>query len=198
MGGNVVLQYLLAVVFAALTLYYLYRLVTAATAVARTGHAARIAMCAAMLLMLRPWNADVPAQLGVPVFLAAALWFAYLALFRPDAASDAGCHPWFDAAKMIAMAWMYVAMSPAATQPATDAAAMAMPDMPGMGSDSAAMTMSVPLWSVCVSSVAAALLLAGALWLVRRPVLGGGSPGVDQATTAAMAAAMAGSLLLLV
>jgi hypothetical protein len=91
-------------------------------------------------------------------------------------------------------------MSPAAGLPdAGGAAAMpSMPGMPGMGTGDAAMTMTVPAWSVAVSSVTAAMLLAGTLWLMRRPVLDRSRPGVGRGMTAAMAAAMAASVLLLV
>lgn len=143
---------ILAAVFAAAGLYSIIRLVTARRAVSRIAHVLRIAMSAAMVAMLGPWNAALPEPLGLTLFTAAALWFGYVALFLPGAER----HPWFDAGKMLAMVWMSVAMSPIATQPVTQMAGMAM-------SSGGTMSAPAPTWSATVSiAVGLALLIAAA------------------------------------
>jgi hypothetical protein len=205
LGDNLIVRAVLTVVFAAMALHYLRRLVGRCDVAGRVSHTARIAMCLAMLCMAGLWQPSLPTQPGVSLFLAAALWFGYLALFSPaqgvdtDPHRQAHQHPWFDAAKMLAMAWMYVAMSPTATRPAGgDGAMPAMAGMPGMaGIPGGPSAVSVPTWSERGSLAVAGVLVAGLLWQSRGALARVRAVGLDDAVAAGMAAAMAGSILLL-
>jgi len=189
---STVVRSLLILVFAAMALFYGFRLVTSRTGCHRVSQALRVAMCVAMVVMLGPWTMALPTQFGVSLFLAATFWFVYLALFGGPGGGHP--HPWFDMTKMLAMAWMYVTMSPAATRPPTSAAA-SMPTMAGMGS-SPTNDVGAPTWSAAMSVVVGALLLLGAAWQLRRPVGHHYFPPDEDIVAASMAAAMAASLFL--
>jgi hypothetical protein len=174
--GSSGLSTVLGVVFLGLALFYAAHAVRAGCAHDRACHALCVLMCAAMAAMLGPWTASVPTGLGIAVFTAAALWFCYRALFTRDASHRT--HPWIASAEMAAMVWMYVAMSPEAARPIAEErsalpdahAAMAGMAMPGMTMPDASAG-GTPAWSLAISGLVATLLVVGALWYLRRPLL---------------------------
>lgn len=109
-----------------------------------------------MIAMPWMWGMSIPVPLSVAVFTAAALWYAFRALFRPASAAGPGDgHPhhgpvllWYHAAMMAAMVWMAVLMS-----------------MVGI--------VSLPGWSIALSVSFVLLFAVATLWylvrLVRAP-----------------------------
>lgn len=207
--GNSVAGSVLAVVFSAMALFYGYRLVTVRERGERIAEALRIVMCAAMVAMLGPWNAGVPTTLGIAVFTAAALFFVHRALFSPRGAGRHE-HPQVDAVKMLAMVWMYVAMSPVATRPVTASADSSMASMTGMsgmtmpGMSTTSDSVPVPAWSAACSILVAVTLFGLGVWWHVRPAVQDrlGTSGdrtllLDDAVAALMTTGMAAAFLLL-
>lgn len=147
------LRFLLGAVFIAMAGYYGYLSVTEKAWPVRVSHLLNVLMCAAMVFMVTPWGHSLPAIVSMEIFTAAALWFAYLALFTPQ-----HCHtPWFHALKMLAMVWMSVAMTLAPR-----AGSRMGHDMSAMGTAAPA-AVAAPQWSLAVTAIVALVLLAGAI-----------------------------------
>ncbi|MFJ4655898.1 DUF5134 domain-containing protein [Nocardia sp. NPDC088792] len=214
--SNGVAGSVLAVMFSVMALFYGYRLVTVRERGEQVAEALRIVMCAAMVAMLGPWNAGVPTTLGIAVFTAAALFFVYRALFTTPRAGRHE-HPRVDAVKMLAMVWMYVAMSPVATRPVTASADSSMTGMGGMdgmggmsgmnmpGMGTASDSVPVPVWSATFSILVAVTVFGLGVWWHVRPAVrdrlstaaGDRMLLLDDAVAALMTTGMAAAFLLL-
>jgi hypothetical protein len=159
----------------------------------------------------------IPAAMQILIFTAAALWYAYLILFRPSAVSETvGSHHsgrprlLYHAGMMLAMVWMAVIMAPL---PGTGAAAiqtmpsMSMPgmSMAGTGAAPTPAGTAVHGWSDPVSIMIGIGFAVATIWYAVRFVLVGGSPGptdvrklADNGAAALMAAGMALSNLVVI
>ncbi|MFI1912244.1 DUF5134 domain-containing protein [Nocardia sp. NPDC020380] len=207
--GNGVAGSVLAVAFSTMALFYGYRLVTVREQGEQIAEGLRIVMCAAMVAMLGPWNAGVPTTVGIAVFTAAALFFVHRALFSARGAGRHE-HPRVDAAKMLAMVWMYVAMSPVSTRPVTASADSSMAGMAGMsgmnmpGMSTTSGSVPVPVWSAAFSILVAVIVFGLGVWWHVRPAVKDrlGAAGdrmllLDDAVAALMTTGMAAAFLLL-
>lgn len=122
------------------------RLILGRTLPERVLDGSHLLMAVLMILMPSGLSMRVPALLQLIVFSGLALWYVYLALFRPTVVegTSGGHHAGrprlaYHAVMMLAMAWMAVMMAPLPSSAASGSASMAgmpgmagMPDMPGM------------------------------------------------------------------
>jgi len=202
--------------------YYLVRLVRDRTWDDRILDTTHLLMSVLMIMMPLGVSTRIPAAVQILVFTAAALWYAYLILFRPSAVSETvGSHHsgrprlLYHAGMMLAMVWMAVIMAPL---PGTGAAgvqsmpSMSMPSMsmPGMsmagtGAAPTAADTAVHGWSDPVSIMIGIGFAVATIWYAVRFVLVGGSPGptdvrklADNGAAALMAAGMALSNLVVI
>lgn len=198
--------------------YYLVRLVRDQSWDDRILALTHVLMAALMIMMPLGWSGRVPAGLQILVFTAAALWYAYLLMFRPYAVSETlGSHHagrprlLYHVGMMLAMVWMAAIMAPL-SGPA-GAATTSMPNgsmegmiMPGTGSSSAASGAAAPVhgWADPVSVLIGIAFSVATIWYVVRFVIVGGAVGrvngrklADNGVAALMAAGMALSNLVL-
>ncbi|WP_375383948.1 DUF5134 domain-containing protein [uncultured Microbacterium sp.] len=113
-------QWAFTVVFGALALYSLYRIVADRTRpLQAVGQGFHVVMAADMIAMPWAWWAAIPAGLQIVVFSAGAAWFLVLLVLqvrRVISRRMLGGHgPWHQVAHavmMIAMVWMVAAMAP--------------------------------------------------------------------------------------
>jgi hypothetical protein len=109
---------LCTIVFSLVGLFHIVRLVTDHAWTDRVDAGAHVAMSVVMLAMPWSWYSAFPANAQICAFTAAALWYVWLALFEPAAASlgvghhSGGIRLTYHAVMMAAMAWMAVAMTP--------------------------------------------------------------------------------------
>lgn len=198
--------------------YYLFRLVRDQSWDDRILALTHVLMAALMIMMPLGWSTRVPAGLQILVFTAAALWYAYLLMFRPYAVSETvGSHHagrprlLYHVGMMLAMVWMAVIMAPL---PGPAGAATTMSDesmegmiMPGTGSSSGAWgAAAAPVhgWADPVTVMIGIAFSVAAIWYVVRFVIVGGAIGptngrklADNGVAALMAAGMALSNLVL-
>ena len=112
------LPWVFTVLFAALAIYSLLRVVTDfSRPLLAVGHVFHVAMSADMVAMSWPWWEAVPWRAELIVFVAATGWYALLtALAAARTRIDLGPHPWWHqamhAVMMAAMVWMIAAMPP--------------------------------------------------------------------------------------
>ncbi|QGN32177.1 DUF5134 domain-containing protein [Microlunatus sp. Gsoil 973] len=145
---------LVIVLFAATGGYYLVRVVRDRNRNDRVVDGSHLLMSILMIMMPLGWSVRVPAGVQILLFTAAALWYAYLFLFRPraifetiDSHHSGRPRLAYHSVMMLAMVWMAVIMAPlpgagraaAATAGGSGSAVSAASrmQMPGMG-----MTMS--------------------------------------------------------
>jgi hypothetical protein len=133
--------------------YYLVRLVRDRNRNDRVVDGSHLLMSVLMIMMPLGWSARVPAGPQIVVFTAAALWYAYLFLFRPraifetmDSHHSGRPRLAYHAAMMLAMVWMAVIMAPlpgsgraAAATTGTSTAGQQV-SMPGMSMSGMSMT----------------------------------------------------------
>lgn len=192
--------------------FYLVRLVRDHTWDDRILNATHLLMSIVMIMMPLGWSTRIPAGVQILVFSAAALWYAYLVLFRPRAVSETvdGHHAGrprliYHAGMMLAMVWMAAIMAPL---PGSDAATTSMPSMsmPGMGiSAGSPSTPPEHGWADPVSITIGIGFGAATIWYVLRFVLIGAASGevdvrklTDNGAAAVMAAGMALSNLVVI
>lgn len=192
--------------------YYLVRFVLDRRWEDRVLNGSHLAMSVLMIMMPLGWSIHIPAAPQLVVFTAAALWYAYLLLFRPYAVSEtAGSHHsgrprlLYHTGMMLAMVWMAVIMAPVAgaVGPVPAEAAMIMPGM----ISSTTTTPVVPAthgWAGPVSIMIGSAFGVATVWYVARFVLAAGTPGqvntrrlAYYGSAALMAAGMALSNLVL-
>jgi hypothetical protein len=211
LGSGDALTWLVTVWFGVLGAVAVVATVRSAGWIARVSSGAHVLMCLAMAAMPWPWAMRAPAVIPVLLFSAAVLWFAGLAVFRPDATHHAGVPVLaYHAAMMAAMVWMALLMSappdlpdgtggPAAT---AESAGMAGMDMSGAAHTLAIQTTTLPDWAWLPSAGFVAVFVVAAIWYLAR--LGRPSdaappgplpPVVDLLTGLGMAVGMGGSLL---
>ncbi|HEY9293208.1 MAG TPA: DUF5134 domain-containing protein [Microlunatus sp.] len=177
--------------------FFAVRMISSGGAHDRIFDASHVLMAAMMIIMAIGWSARVPAVLQLTVFTGFALWYVYLAMFRPYAVealieeaqikktstgSRASAHHTgrprllYHAAMMMAMVWMAVIMAPV---PAAGAMDMAMPGHPH-GADSAA---SIPLhaWANPLSIMIGIAFAGAAVWYIARFVRFAGTRRVNDA-----------------
>ncbi|WP_168207483.1 DUF5134 domain-containing protein [Microlunatus elymi] len=197
-------------------LFYAVRMITAGSGPDRIFDASHLVMSAVMIMMSVGWSERIPAVLLLTVFTGFALWYVYLAMFRPYAVhvlvgDTAGADPShhsgrprliYHAAMMLAMAGMAVIMAPV---PTAGAMSMTMPGHThGAGSSSPPpLPAQIPLhtWAAPLSIMIGIGFAAAALWYVARfvrfagtrPITGAGDVRrlTDLASAALMAAGMA-------
>lgn len=199
--------------------YYLFRLIRDPGWNDRILDATHLLMSVLMMTMPLGWSTRIPAGLQIVLFTAAALWYAYLLMFRPYAVSETvGSHHagrprlLYHVGMMLAMVWMAAIMAPL---PGSAASASTMPDasmegmiMPGMGpahGASGAVVAPVHGWAHPVSVMLGIAFGLATVWYVVRFVITGGAAGrpdgrklADNGAAALMAAGMAlGNLLVL-
>jgi len=115
---GVVLPWAFTIVFSALTIHALVRIVTERhMPIAVVGHVFHVAMSAAMVAMAWPWWETWPWMTQIVVFGLATAWYVGVALAKQISPSiNAGPHPWWHlvmhAVMMGAMTWMVAAMPP--------------------------------------------------------------------------------------
>jgi hypothetical protein len=187
--------------------YYLVRTVIGFSWPDRISNLTHVPMSIVMLAMPWPWVSVFPTVLQIDVFTLAALWYAFLVLFRSTAPSDPHGHHTdpavlrYHGGMMAAMVWMAVAMSPGGPiAGGTTGMSMSMP----VGSGSTAMTGSAA-WGIAISTVLGGLFAAAAVWFVVRLILlAGGWRGpfdavrvLDAAASVLMATGMSIAFLVL-
>ncbi|MES1211998.1 MAG: DUF5134 domain-containing protein [Leifsonia sp.] len=205
MMGTPATALLVSSIFAITGTYYVVRTLIGFSWPDRISNLTHVPMSVVMVAMPWPWVSVFPTIAQITVFTLAALWYAFLVLFRSTAPSDPHGHHTspavlrYHGGMMAAMVWMAVAMSPAG--PTTDG-------MPGMvmyaGSGARSMTGSA-LWGIAISSVLGALFAAAAVWfVVRLALLAGGRRGafdlvrvLDAAASVLMASGMSIAFLVL-
>lgn len=175
MVTNAALQLILSVIFGVSGIYFVVRLFIGVGSVDRIINLAHVLMSATMFAMVWPWGAHVPLAPQFIVFSVAAVWFVYLAVFRPNVPFGAiSAHHrrplllGYHAIMMASMVWMAAQMS--LTPMSKSMASMSM------GTPSHAMT--APSWALAISFVFAAFFaLATVVFIVeaireKRPVEG--------------------------
>jgi len=164
---------LVSILFAITGSYYLVRTLIGFSWPDRISNLAHVPMSIVMVAMPWPWVSVFPTILQITVFTLAALWYAFLVLFRSTAPSDPYGHHTstsvlrYHGAMMAAMVWMAVAMSASAPVEA-DEPGMSM-SMPA-GSGWTSMTGSAP-WGIAISTGLGALFAIAAAWLIVRLIL---------------------------
>ncbi len=171
-------DWLVSILFAATGIYYLVRVVIAISWIDRINNLTHVLMSIVMISMPWGWYSVFPASAQIVVFTLAALWYVFLALFRPgsEAALLAGHHSssarllWYHAFMMATMAWMAVAMSPSG--PSMNMDTHGTTSM-SMGSDGMTMTGSAP-WAIVVSIVLGVVFAIAAAWFIVHLVIHAG------------------------
>jgi hypothetical protein len=166
-AGPESLRWLLTAALVVASAYHLTRVprVPGAERVAETLH---LVMGVAMVAMLWPWGAAVPAPVWVAVFTASTGWF----LLRAVRLTARRVVSVLFAGSMAAMAWMGAAMSAMAS--ATPGAAPDDSAMPGMAMDGMPMSSGHLSPTGVVSGVVGGyLLIVAGWWFVRGLHLGG-------------------------
>ena len=195
--------------------FYLVRLVADRSRDDRILNLTHLLMSIVMIMMPLGWSVRIPAGIQILVFSAAALWYAYLLLFRPHAVSEtADSHHsgrprlLYHTGMMLAMVWMAVIMAPLPGAGA-QAAMAAMPgmSMPGVSMSAGTSPSTLPAhgWADPASIVIGIAFGLATVWYVLRFVLIGASSGqldgrklTDNAVAALMAAGMALSNLVVI
>lgn len=206
---------LIIALFALTAGFYLVRFVRDRVRDDRILNLTHLLMSIVMIMMPLGWSTRIPAGVQILVFSAAALWYAYLLLFRPHAVSEtADSHHsgrprlLYHVGMMLAMVWMAVIMAPLPGM-AAQAAMASMPgmSMPGLGSSTETTPSSLPThgWADPVSMIIGIGFGLATAWYVLRFVLIGASAGqvdvrklTDNAAAALMAAGMALSNLVVI
>lgn len=193
--------------------YYLFRLVRDPGSDDRILDLTHLLMSILMIMMPLGWSTRIPAGLQIVVFTAAALWYAYLLMFRPYAISEtAGSHHagrprlLYHVGMMLAMVWMAAIMAPlpasegaaTASGPGESTEGMIMPGMGSAGSASGATVPPVHGWADPVSVLIGTAFGAAAIWYVVRFVMVAAATGrtngrklADNGAAALMATGMA-------
>ncbi len=117
MVANPLLQWMFTVAFSGLSLFYLYKLVTATRALELVSHLLHLVMSVAMLAMAWPWWNVVPPIWQLSFFLACTLWYLLLTsliLLKNLNAQLVGGHGVFHQiahlVMMASMSWMIFSM----------------------------------------------------------------------------------------
>ncbi len=200
--------WLVSILFATTGIYYLVRVVIAISWIDRINSLTHVLMSIVMIAMPWGWYSVFPTVAQIVAFTLAALWYVFLALFRPggEAALLASHHSssarllWYHAFMMATMVWMAVAMSPSG--PSTNMGTHGTTSMP-MGSGDMTMTGSAP-WAVVVSIVLGVVFAVAAAWFIVQFIIHSGRRAsgphpvlaiLDVAAGAVMASGMAVAFL---
>ncbi|KHL04208.1 DUF5134 domain-containing protein [Sinomonas humi] len=136
MTGNIVLQWLVTVLAAAVVAFYVPDLSQRHGPRTRLNAVLHLVMAAGMTAMVWPFGMAIPALVGALVFAGAAAVYGYQILVPEPHRSSSGLEShhhrgvllWYHLLMMVAMAWMYVAMGLSmASMKAPRPSAMAMP-----------------------------------------------------------------------
>ncbi|SDR90155.1 DUF5134 domain-containing protein [Microlunatus soli] len=187
---------------------YGVRLLLGRTLPERILDTSHLLMAVLMILMPSGLSMQVPALPQLIVFSGFAIWYVYLALFRPTVADGLGDHHAgrprlvYHALMMLAMAGMAVIMAPLPTPAGASGSMPGMSDMPGMsGHEHSGSGPAVPgshpwadPWMILIGmgfGVAAIWYLGRFLIFVRDPAAGHTGRLVRHLTDALMAFGMA-------
>lgn len=195
--------------------FYLTRLIRDHNRDDRILNLTHLLMSIVMIMMPLGWSTRIPAGVQILLFTAAALWYAYLFLFRPREVSETvdSHHSGrprllYHTGMMLAMVWMAVIMAPL---PGSDAQA-AMASMPGMSmpgmsaaGGTASSSPSAHGWADPVSIAIGVGFGLATFWYLLRFLQVGAAGGrvdvrklTDNAAAALMAAGMALSNLVVI
>jgi hypothetical protein len=200
MIADAALGWVITVLFAAVAVYFLLRIVAGTGWVDRIISLTHVVMAVVMLTMPWSWGMAIPVPLQAAVFTLAMLWYLYLLLYRPDAEiGPVGQHHqksdvlWYHTIMMGSMLWMAVLMflgqvpaasvvqGTSATDPSMPGMDMGGMDMSGTSAGSADPAGAVahlasPGWAAFVSDLLAIFFAIAAVtfltWLLRRSPAG--------------------------
>ena len=192
--------------------FFAFRTVRSRRAPDRIFDASHLVMSAVMITMAIGWSTRIPAVLQLTVFTGFALWYVYLAMFRPhavrvlvDGTSPAGsgsdhhsgrARLVYHAAMMLAMAWMAVIMAPLPSADASDMGEMGMHMSGHSDSIQGASAMSLPAWANPVSIIIGIGFAGATLWYVVRFVLFAGTRRLDNAAAVRRLTDLASAVLM--